>query len=153
MVPDWILRLFQYPVTRRFERRRWLLPTFLFISFVWFALVTVISIMVVGYETKEIPDRNYNTTIPSWTWRLPRLPEMKTCRPSNIKINERSETPTIWFNCSTYHDGGDGLPASWLSGSRHRSACRWIGLSKQPIAKLFGTETRDCPVEQSELQL
>ena len=60
----------------------------LFVGSIWFGFVTVVSVMVVGYEVRLTPYQNFNETIPSWTWHLPRIPEMKKCKASNIKVDE-----------------------------------------------------------------
>ena len=143
-------KMFDYPIARKFRRYPWIPPVVLVFGLFWFAFVTVISVMVVGYEVKEIPVKDYNKTIPSWTWNLPRIPKMKTCRPSNIKINEGKLSFTHVLIFSGYNYERNCLRSHWLPGSQNRSACRWIGLSKQSTAKLFCPKARDRPTHHFE---
>src|SRR5579859_2486053 len=87
----WPRTIFAPAITRNLECR-WITPTLLIGGFIWFVLVSVGSVIFVGYEGKSVADQNFNETIPSWTSHFPLTPETKTCKTSIIKVDEGSLT-------------------------------------------------------------
>jgi hypothetical protein len=81
---------FEYPVTRPFTLRHFN-SALLCIGVLWSALITLLNVAAVGYETVSIVSSSFDGT-PLWYERFPLtrfwLPQSRSCQPAKIQKNQ-----------------------------------------------------------------
>src|SRR3982074_2020319 len=103
---------FEYQITRPFTLR-YFSPIIIVLGVLWIALITVINIATVGYESVTVESISFNSSTPLWYQRffpeVSWIPKARNCTGSVIKANEGSIIlPTqliedLWSQASVFN--------------------------------------------------
>ena len=77
----------EYPVTRPFSSR-YFTPSIFVVGIIWLVVITIVNIIVVGYETVPFTSMVYNSTAKLWYERFNPfwIPPGRSCDPALIPL-------------------------------------------------------------------
>jgi hypothetical protein len=89
------MRIFEYPVTRPIKLSRWITVCVVVLGILFLAIITLLNIIAVGYDTVQVISDSFNSSDIFWYDHL--LPAVWTPRPKNL-TNEQ-----FWCTTNVFH--------------------------------------------------
>jgi hypothetical protein len=115
---------FQYTVNRDITLR-YFTPTFVVVAIFWIVFITIVNVVVVGYESVFMMSTNFSSTPGSWYSDVApkafQFYSTRSCNATSIKINEGSFRYSLFALVNIRH----GIVFAIIGGIQSPLVYRW----------------------------